>query len=96
MNCLIHFFQELDWKDFIYLELNSLLELNNIKPENVYNINERYLNQTPFLKCKLDENIIKNICLRSVLIKSIYEIWAGLSLILFSFLFSLSYSLLRG
>lgn len=91
LNCLIHFFQEISWNNFIITELNSLLELENenIKiNKNEYEIesnsndskknSDQNLNKNlVFLNILLNENIAIKICKRSVLIKNIYEIWAG-------------------
>jgi hypothetical protein len=81
-NCLIHFFAEIDWLDFRFLELDALLEMNHIIPSEAYDLNDRQkLEQNkhhqPFLLIKLSDEVIEKICQRSVLIKHIYELWGG-------------------
>jgi tRNA G10 N-methylase Trm11 len=78
---LIHFYSEIDWIDFRYLEFDALLELNHLNPSSVYNIDQRhqhFLNNDPFLFIhSISEEQILKICQRSVLIKNIYELWGG-------------------
>ncbi|KAK8797289.1 hypothetical protein WA158_004497 [Blastocystis sp. Blastoise] len=56
-------------------ELDSLLVLNGLKRDDVYNIND-YNPEYPFLKIKLpNDEVAKRIADRAVLIKGIYELW---------------------
>jgi tRNA G10 N-methylase Trm11 len=74
--CLIHFYQEVDWIHFKYAELDALLEMNSVKPCDTYNPADRD-DSCPFLRASLTEEVAKEICKRSILIKNIYELWAG-------------------
>jgi hypothetical protein len=82
---LIHFFSEIDWIDFRYLELDALLELNHLNPSSVYNIEKRhqaFRENDPFLRIhSISEEQILKICQRSVLIKHVYELWGGMFLL---------------
>jgi hypothetical protein len=82
-NCLIHFFSEIDWLDFRFLELDALLEMNHIVPSEAYELTDRQIleqNKQPFLCIKLSDELIEKICQRSVLVKHIYELWGGKSI----------------
>lgn len=75
---LIHFYSELDWLQFRYLELNALLEIYGLIPSKIYNLTARDDENNPFLIITLpSEDFVEKICSRSVLIKHIYELWGG-------------------
>ena len=61
--------------EFILPEFDSLLTLFGLEPEKVYKKDDYELH-TPFLRAFFpNEEVIKKICSRSVLIKAIYELW---------------------
>jgi tRNA (guanine10-N2)-methyltransferase len=77
MQCLLHFYQDHEWKNFRFLELDALLQLNNVDVNTAYDRN-KYNCASPYLHITLpSEAVAVAICNRSVLIKHIYELWGG-------------------
>jgi hypothetical protein len=86
--CLVQFFVESSWKAFRHAELDSLLvacgvtsvtsacpRLGDATPRPQLDP----VDPSPFLLIDLpDFDVARRICERSVLIKHIYELWAGI------------------
>ena len=85
--CLIQFYQDAAWLTFRYAELDSLLLSFGVTCVNSSKLCPRHIdttpapdpsNPSPFLVVELpDFEVARQICRRSVLIKHIYELWAG-------------------
>lgn len=77
MYCILHFYQDIEWRNFRFLELDALLQLFGVDPSSAYDRSDRN-SESPYLPITLpSEAVAVNICNRSVLIKHIYELWGG-------------------
>ena len=74
MVLLIQFYNDQDWIQFRALELQSLLELHHIQIDSQIEVTSSMLF---ILDIEYMEEVIQQICQRSVLIKSIYELIAS-------------------
>jgi hypothetical protein len=73
--CLVHFVQDLPWIHFRHQELDSLLSSQGIDPRSAYDKDS--FSDGPYLVIDLPNyDIAVHICERSILIKSICELWA--------------------
>jgi tRNA G10 N-methylase Trm11 len=77
MRYLVQFSQEFHWVNFRFVELDSLLLMNGVEPSTAYNYDESaHGTEDAFLCINLPgSDAAKLICERSILIKSIYELW---------------------
>ena len=76
MKCLVLFNHDNHWIDFREAELNSLLKFHNIEPSEAY-VPGSLKPTSAFLEINFpNEQVIRQICSRSVLIRAVYELWS--------------------
>lgn len=83
MKVLIQFVNEQHWINFRFAELDSLLELNGLVPDDIYTkpaapVKDDIHNYSPFVIANFpanSEKVIEAICSRSVMIKQILRLW---------------------
>jgi len=83
MKVLIQFINDQHWINFRFAELDSLLELNGLSPDDIYTkppapTEDDIHNYTPFIIAefpKHSETVIEAICSRSVMIKQVLRLW---------------------
>ena len=80
IDCLLQFYQEQDWLDFKYAELDAVIELAGLSPRDLYNISQLSNEEknSTYLRIKFpDEESIRFVCGRCILVKAIFEYWAS-------------------
>lgn len=85
IHCLVQFYQDLDWRDFRFAELDALLEMNGVSPAMAYTAHaplspaeKQQSLVMPYLLLDLpSREVAVRICQRSVLIKHIYLVLGG-------------------
>lgn len=83
MRVLIQFINEQHWINFRFAELDSLLELNGLVPDEIYTkpayqSTDDIHSVSPFLIAKFpdsSEDLIETICSRSVMIRQVLRLW---------------------